>query len=294
MSETPNAGPTSALSQAESAAETEARREPGAPVTAEKWVQLGQRQLQMGQGEQAIASFRHATELEPSIGLHWGRLGKALAAKRRYDAAEPALRRACALEPGQSVLQLALAEVLVQQNKADAAIEAYRRALALDPDDIPAAVSEALILPPIYAGIDDLRRWRDRFVEGVARLHGRKSRWLARPQGVLRAGAATFYLAYQGKDDRALLASYSDFLAALLGAAAPELQAPIAPRGDRAARIRVGFLSSNLRDSTVGDYFGSWITDLPRDRFHVCTLFTEGIPDARAEALARASDESVS
>src|SRR5947207_4282594 len=136
--------------------------------------------------------------------------------------------------------------------------------------------------------------WRNRFAEGLGRLHARKSYWLARPHGVLRADMANFYLAYQGEDDRALQSSYSDFLAALLGAAVPELQAPVKPRSERANKIRVGFLSSNLRGSTIGDYFGSWITDLPRDRFHISTLFTGGLPDPHAEALARASDEPVS
>src|SRR5436190_2174588 len=81
---------------------------------------------------------------------------------------------------------------------ADAAIEACQRALALDPDNIAAAVTEALILPPIYGGTADLRMWRNRFGEALGRLHARKSRWLARPHGVLRADMANFYLAYQG------------------------------------------------------------------------------------------------
>ena len=295
MTETSNAGSASALLlPTDAAVETQPRREPEAPANAEEWVQLGQHQLEMGQGEQAISCFRHAAELEPAVGVHWGRLGKALAVKRRYDAAESALQHACALDPSQSVLHVALAEVLVQQNKADAAIEACQRALALDPDNIAAAITEALILPPVYGGTADLRLWRNRFAEGLRRLHARKSHWLARPHGVLRVDMANFYLAYQGGDDRALQSSYSDFLAALLGAAVPELQAPIKPRSDRSAKIRIGFLSSNLRASTIGDYFGSWITDLPRDRFHLCTLFTGGLPDPHAKALAQASDERLS
>src|SRR6266545_4944635 len=295
MIETSNAGSASALlPPTDSVVAAEAQRERPAPANAEEWVLLGQRQLKMGQGEQAISSFKRAVELEPAVALHWGRLGKALAAKRRYDAAEPVLQRACALDPSQSVLHVALAEVLVQQNKTDAAIEACQRALSLDPDNIAAAVTEALILPPVYGGTADLRMWRNRFAEALGRLHARKSHWLARPHGVLRVDMANFYLAYQGGDDRALQSSYSDFLAALLGAAVPELQAPIKPRSDRSAKIRIGFLSSHLRTSTIGDYFGSWITDLPRDRFHLCTLFTGGLSDPHAEALAQASDEPVS
>src|ERR1700756_4663480 len=125
MIETSNAGSASALSPpADAAVEAQPQREPEAPANAKGWVQLGQRQLELGQGEQAISSFKRAVELEPAVGLHWGRLGKALAAKRRYDAAEPALQRACALDPSQSTLHVALAEVLMKQNNAEAANDA--------------------------------------------------------------------------------------------------------------------------------------------------------------------------
>src|SRR2546426_9740610 len=142
----------------------------------------------MGQGEQAISSFKRAVELEPAVALHWGRLGKALAAKRRYDGAEPVLQHACALDPSQSVLHVALAEVLVQENKADAAIEACQRALALDPDNIAAAVTEALILPPVYGGTADLGMWRNRFAAALGALYARKSHWLAPPHRIPPVG----------------------------------------------------------------------------------------------------------
>ncbi|MDQ2962824.1 MAG: tetratricopeptide repeat protein [Pseudomonadota bacterium] len=264
------------------------------PSTANDWELVGQRHLQTGHLEKAIASFRRATELEPAGALHWERLGRALAAKWEYEAAELALQRACTLDPDLPSLHVALADVFLQQNRPEAAIEACRRALAVDPENLHAAVTEALMLPPIYAGTNDLRMWRNRFVDGLARLHARKSSWLRQPHGVLGVELTNFYLAYQGEDDCALQSSYSDFLAALLGATVPDLQAPIRQGGDRATRIKVGFMSSNLSASTIGDYFGSWITDLPRDRFEVSALLTVGIPDARTKALARATDKFVS
>jgi protein O-GlcNAc transferase len=264
------------------------------PSSAAEWARLGQRQLQAGGLDAAIASFQNATQLDASSAEHWLRLGRAQAAKWQHAAAESALRRACALAPGSALLHVALADVLLQQNKAEAALEACLRAVAAEPDNIHAAVAEALLLPPVYADADDLEAWRYRFIDGLARLHARQERWLLKPRGVLGVEANNFYLAYQGEDDLALQASYSDFLAGLLGAAVPELHAPIEPRRERGARIRVGFLSSNLKVSTVGDYFGSWITDLPRDRFEICSILAAGIPDARTETLARASDRFAS
>jgi CRISPR-associated protein Csy1 len=274
----------------DSAADAEGER----PKSAIEWAQLGQRQLQEGRLGAAIASFQSATQLDSSRGEYWLRLGRAQAAKWQHDAAEAALQRACVLAPNAAAPHLALADVLLQQNRSEAALEACQRAVAAEPDNIHAAVSEALLLPPVYAGTDDLRHWRSRFVNGLARLHARKAHWLPRPHGVLGVEATNFYLAYQGEDDLALQASYSDFVASLLGAAVPELQARIDARRDSRARIKVGFLSSNLKISTVGDYFGSWITDLPRDRFEICAILAAGMPDTRTETFARASDKFIS
>ena len=253
---------------------------------------LGQRQLQAGRVAQAIASFREATVLDPAAAAHWLGLGRAQAAQGRFLVAEASLRRAGALQPGSADLAVALADLLLQQNKAADALDACRRAVAAEPDNIHSAVAEALLLPPIYAGAEDLAQWRGRFTRGLSSLRARESRWQHKPQGVLAVEATNFYLAYQGEDDLALQSGYSDFLASLLARAVPDLQAT-APRAP-STRIRVGFLSSNLKVSTISDYFGSWITDLPRDRFEVVAILCAGIPDSKTEALARACDRFLS
>ena len=261
------------------------------PINAGDWAIAGQRELRSGRLGPAIASFTRATELEPRGALHWARLGRVLAVAQQHDAAEAALTRACSLDPLQPALHLALAELCAQQNRMGEALEACRSALAADPDNIHAAVAEALMLPPIYSSASDIVQWRGRFTAGLERLQASMPRWLAHPQGVLSVETTNFYLPYQGADDLALQSGYSDYLATLLAAAAPDLQAPIVRQGNRAARIRIGFMSSNLRACTIGDYFESWITDLPRERFETCTLLTESVPDARTKALANASDE---
>jgi len=271
-----------------------ARSDSAVPQTATDWVALGQRHLARGAVAQAAASFERATHLEPKGAMHWARLGKTQAALRQHEAAEAAFARACALDPHNPTLQVLHAGELREINKAEDAIEACRRAMAAEPENIHAAVTEALMLPPVYAGADDLDRWRNRYIEGLERLHARRAHWMNQPGGVLRVEATNFYLAYQGKDDLAVQSSYSDFLAPLLGGVVPDLQAPIGRPRDQARRIRVGFLSSNLKVSTIGDYFASWISGLPRERFEVHAILAAGIPDKRTELFARASDSFVS
>jgi CRISPR-associated protein Csy1 len=49
-------------------------------------------------------------------------------------------------------------------------------------------------------------------------------------------------------------------------------------------------VSSEFRDSTVGGYFLRWITDLPRDRFHVSTFHTGPSTDDLTREFERGSD----
>lgn len=264
----------------------------GRAARASELALTGERELRDGRLAQAITRFREATALAPDSAEHWLRLGRAQAAAARLSVAESSLRRACALAPGRADIAIALADLLLQQNRADSALEVCRQAVAAAPDDIHAAVAEALLLPPIYADRDDLEAWRRRFVGGLQSLRARESRWHEKPHGVFGVETTNFYLAYQGGDDLALQSGYSDFLAEMLARAAPELQAP-PPRATR-SRIRLGILSSNLKVSTISDYFGSWITDLPRERFEITTILCAGIPDSRTEQLARTSDGFVS
>jgi CRISPR-associated protein Csy1 len=264
----------------------------GRAARASELALAGERELREGRLAQAIARFREATALAPESAEHWLWLGRTQAAAARFSLAESSLRRACELAPGRADIAIALADLLLQQNRADAALEACRHAVAAEPDNIHAAVAEALLLPPIYADRDDLEAWRKRFVDGLQSLAAREPQWREKPQGVFAVEATNFYLAYQGGDDLGLQSGYSDFLAALLARAAPELQAPIVRA--TGSRIRLGLLSANLKVSTISDYFGSWITDLPRQRFEVVTILCAGVPDSRTEQLARASEQFVS
>jgi predicted O-linked N-acetylglucosamine transferase (SPINDLY family) len=277
-----------------SRAETEREGFEPRPSTGSQWSLLGQKQLRQGLVEPAIGSFKQAAQMEPDVGFHWGRLGKALAAQRRYDDAEPVLQRACTLEPDQPVLHVALAQVLQEQNRAEAAIEACRRAMAVEPYNFPAFVTEALMLQPVYSGSGDLESWRNRFSAGLTRVAASTAHWLRRPEDVFALELNNFYLAYQGQATRSLQSSYSEFLGRLLSAAVPDLRLPLPRHRLPRSKVHVGFVSSNLRACTIGAYFRSWITDLPRDRFHVCTLFMGGVTDAHAKMLARESSEFVS
>ncbi len=156
-----------------------------------------------------------------------------------------------------------LATSLHHESCVDAAREIWRRtgrrAAANSPEAVRAHLGECLALPPVYRDTADLEACRAAYAAGLERLAD------ALPPAALRGRDlplealewANFYLAYQGHDDRELQSRYGDWLAAAAAAIAPSFAE--APPRRIAKRPRVGFLSSFLRECTVGSYFGSWI-----------------------------------
>jgi predicted O-linked N-acetylglucosamine transferase (SPINDLY family) len=260
------------------------------PGSADAWSTLGQALIEARRIHSAPRCFARATQLEPHNPVHWARLGKVLLALRRYKAAQDALRQACAIAPGSAQWQILLGHVLREQNDMDGAFAAYARARQAEPGNLHAAVGEALLLPSIYRDMAELMQWRSRFEGGLLRLHAEWPKHPGWANQILGLEWENFALAYQGRDDRALQESYADFVANLLARAAPNLQSLVAQVLPRGRRIRVGFLSSELRTCTIGDYFSSWILDLPRDRFEVRSYFTGHLPDELTARLAAGCD----
>jgi predicted O-linked N-acetylglucosamine transferase (SPINDLY family) len=208
------------------------------------------------------------------------------------DEAEPLYERAIAMAPAASAGEwFNLGRVHAERDEDERARDAYRRAFASDPKDLRGAVASRLSLPMIYADADDVTRARDRFAEGLAGLHASVDRLVAglTPADVLDGLRWTnFFLAYHGRDDRELQASYAAFAARAVALGAPQWHEP--PRPRRAGgRLRVGFASAFFHVGTAGRYFRSWITDLPRERFEVFIYHLyPGQDEIAAEIRARA------
>jgi len=260
------------------------------PDSADAWINLGQAFIGAGQTHSAPRCFARATQLEPGNPGHWARLGKVLLSLRQFEPAQDALRKACTIEPGSARWQTLLGYVLREQNDIDGALAAYALARRAEPENLNCAVAEALLLPPVYRTMKELQQWRSRYEDGLARLHAEQPKHPAWDTQILGLEWENFSLAHQGRDDRDLQVRYADFLAILLSHAVPHLQRDMDRSPPRGRRIRVGFLSSELRTCTIGDYFRSWILDLPRDQFDVRCYFTGSLPDELTAKLAAACD----
>ncbi len=180
--------------------------------------------------------------------------------------------RAIQLAPGESAGEFFnLGWVLGDRGDLDKAREAYARSYALDRRELRALFATHLALPMIHPDAASVDAARERFTAGLAALESAIDGAVqGLTPGQVQDGLrwTNFFLAYQGRDDRALQARYAGIMARAIDRSDAAWRRPIA-RPRRAGRTRIGFASAFLHVGTVGRYFRSWITELPRERFEV-------------------------
>ncbi len=254
---------------------------------------LGSAYQSQARVEEAESCYRKAIELQPdNIYAYFG-LGHALIVQWKMEEAEKILRRALLLDPDNIQVLNNLAYALKEQSKHVEAATFYQRALSLKPNGLKAFIGTHLALPAIYSNTTEWFAVRKRYTEGLKTLRDNTENFLEIEAKELLSGLSwtNFYLAYQGQDDKSLQVEYAHFVADILRVAAPDLMQPI--KQDPAAcqrRLCIGFLSSFMRDCTVGSYFKSWVTSLDKEKFEIYCYYIGHIQDQVTQEFARAAD----
>ncbi len=105
-----------------------------AKKTAVDYLDEGDRLLESGTLEEAIAAYRREIELNPDISWSHHNLGEALAKLGQFEEAIAAYRRAIELNPDFSWSYHHLGDVLDRQQQWEEAVVAFRRAIELNPE----------------------------------------------------------------------------------------------------------------------------------------------------------------
>ncbi len=216
----------------------------------------------------------------------------ARAARQRRDlvVALPALERAVALTPKRAGLVADLGQAQIEAGDFDAGVSTLRRA-AVMPDAQQRTIDwlGALALPALMDSDDAIDASRAHFAMQLERIHAELR--LDTPEQIASAHAAIgrvlpFPLHYQPRDNRALGRRFGELVQRIVRAAGGELAAPMPARAGT-GRIRVGFVSAELREHTITRYFGRWIEELDPQRFERWAFHCGNISDDTTARIAR-------
>ena len=233
---------------------------------------LGVVHMERGEPEQAAASFRAALAGNPNDANTHFNLAVALRRAGRQDAATDSLRRAIAIEPGDMQALNSLGNAFKQAGQYDAALAHYQRILQRDPGHANALSMQALIRRQTcnWQGLDTLEA---KLVDAV------------------RAGRAVApFPMLSVTDDPALQLLCARQYSRSRSAAAPRTGA----RTARHDRLRLGYLSAELRTHAIPCLVAQLFEDHDRSRFEVFAFsYGENDGSPMRRRLEKAFDEFV-
>ncbi len=244
-----------------------------------------------GQSAEAAEVLERAVRADPGLPNPLANLGAVQEDLGNYGAAEDIYRRILSDHPEHVAAHANLARVMREDGREAEAREAYDQAIASAGDERHGLeIQRALSLPVILDSADHIERARAGLKDGLEAL---KSRHLEITDPCREVNLTSFYLVYQGRNDK----DFQEAIAELHLAACPSLgwTAPHCRdyRGPASRRIRLGVASIFLRDHTIGKLIGGLVGKLPRSALEVVVIRPEGQDDAMARAIDRGADRVV-
>jgi FkbM family methyltransferase len=263
-----------------------------------------------GSIEAAMEHYRRAAELSGDAVHCRRRLGQLLLDARRFDEAEQQFRQVLTVEPESARAHFELGNSLMELGEVDEALERFRQSIRLDPSFADAHVN-------LGFGLNELKRFEEAtqcfrdaieispdLVEahnnlgGVLQLQGRlepamqcyeRAMELAPDQVYIRSNLLTCMNYYADAEPEEVFrqhVEWTKFLDAPIGAAPPRrLQ-----RGDEERRLKIGYVSADLRFHSVSFFIAPILERHDRSKFEVYCYANVGNPDANTERLKALSD----
>ncbi len=248
------------------------------PAIPEAHNNLGNILRHLGDFAAAQRHLERAVELRPGYAEAWNNLGTLF--KDRDDHAEAIkhFREAAALAPNQPLMHYNLGIALREENQLAEAEAAFEKALAIDPLYAPARFQKFALLPVIYDSVSELEAWRSTFIERLDDLIANTP--LDTPAHIDAAAAGlgavtTFYLAYQGRNDRELHAKYGSFAHDIMSRKFPQwVKHRKMQKRTGNQPIRVGYVSSFFRYHSCGRLMLGFLREADKTEFRTYCYFT--------------------
>jgi len=251
---------------------------------------LGNALKALGRSEEAMACYRRALALKPDYAEACYNLGSALQASERIDEAANCYRRVLAIKPDFAEALGNLGGILLTRERYDEAAACFERALALRADsadilytlgkarigqnrlgEAAACFERATILRPGYAdahyNLGFVRHAEGRAREAVAHCEAAVA---IAPDFVGALQLRLFALLYlEGFPAAAVAAEYVRCGKALMAHAAPGSVAPFSNSRDHRRRLRVGYVSGDLRRHPVSFFLEPLLSAHDRAGFEI-------------------------
>ena len=231
--------------------------------------------FKQGRAAEALEALQRAVSMQPGYAIALDNLGATLAMLERYDEAEQSIRAALAIDERIPSAHNNLGTLLARRHD-DAALACFDRALAIDPTFFDAHVQRATLLREQGRIADAVMAWRRAMTLAPATL----SVWSNLVHTLLYSDdvSAEEVLVWHRRFDKVARA---DFGGGCADGRPPQRPAPAAT-----SRLRVGFLSPDLRRHPVGDFTDQLFEHHDRSQIEVVCYHDSVVDDDVSARLA--------
>jgi predicted O-linked N-acetylglucosamine transferase (SPINDLY family) len=277
---------------------------------------MGRALTSAGQLPQAITFLLQAIEIHPHEAATYFNLGVAYQKQGEQNAAEAAYRRALALEPDDIETQFNLGVLYQERGLSEHAAACYKRVLRIQPDYAPAYFH----LGDVLFDTGHINAWLDNFQQfrrnappsAMLAVYGlqacqhlgeveQQQKYLERllngeflladaHDAIDRLEELLYLLLFFDFPQERLLTLYQRYNQLCKQAYAPQLTLP--PRDG--GKIRLGYLSADLRDHVMGKMMYQAISRHDTGQFEVCCYSLSPQQDAWTERFRAISHQFVS
>jgi protein O-GlcNAc transferase len=264
---------------------------------------LGLVQFELGQGEEAERSYRRALALAPHVGAIHSDLGDTLAAYGHPDEAQRCYRHALDLDPRFAPAHAGMGNVLRAHGKFGESEASLRRALELDPhlarahNDLAVTLfqtqraeeaehhcARAIAIQPGLGAAHANRGTALTLLGRLTEAEGSFRRALElRPDLFSERSALLFLLNHlPGRPPEQIFEEHREFGRRVRHLAVTSRHAN-SPNAER--RLRIGYVSADLRDHSVGFFIEPVLASHDRNEFEVTCYYNHSRPDATTHRL---------
>ncbi len=264
------------------------------PNRPEVYAKMGLACKNLGDYNKAIAYYGKSLEIKPDFAAAYNNMGSVFQDRAMLDDAIASYRKAIKFDPDFVDAYFNLGAALQMAGRYDEGARLYQKALELDPDYARAKWLLYLSLPILYKNSEEILYYRKKFSEGLEKLI--ETTRLDTPEQKRSAltgiGTATnFYLQYQGLDDLALQKKYGDFVCRVMAANYPEWSQPLKmPSLGQNEKIRLGYVSSYMKNHTVGVFLMGWLKYAAGNNFEIYCYHISGESDNLTQKFREVSD----
>jgi len=238
-----------------------------------------------------LKRYQDSVHQDPQSADAYIKLAACYKALGQYAKALSVLREGVDRCPPGKDLYRAYIGSLKHGNRIEEAIRAADQCLLAFPDASDVRLKKRLILPILYNTPEEIDHYRGRYrAELDAFCRETTLDTAAGRVSALQAvkGWANFYLAYQGRNDRAVQHQYGQLLNRVMTANYPQWagRAAVPPRPP-AGKLRVGYVSSCVHDHSVMKSHLGWIHEHDKSKVDLYIYYTGTTVDSTTEEVKR-------